>query len=62
MPTYRIYTLTNNDRVAAPARPVNCADDAAAIQNARQWLDGHVIEVWDGGRLVGRLDPDEKKQ
>jgi hypothetical protein len=61
MPTYRIYTLSEEDRIHAPAHPVECPDDAAAIQAACQWLDGHVMEVWDGNRLVGRLKPDQKQ-
>jgi hypothetical protein len=32
-------------------------DDARALNAARQFLDKHDVEVWDGGRLVARLSP-----
>jgi hypothetical protein len=52
MPEYRIYTLTESNRIAVN---VFCDDDQDAIQEAKQWLDGHDLEVWQGARLVTRL-------
>jgi len=34
---------------------VECADDQEAIQKAKQFVDGHDVELWDGPRLVVRL-------
>jgi hypothetical protein len=31
----------------------------AAIENAKELLDGRAIEVWDHTRVVARLDPDD---
>jgi hypothetical protein len=27
------------------------------MKEARQWLDGEALEVWDQRRFIGRLDP-----
>ncbi len=32
-------------------------DDAAAMKAAKQLLDGHDVELWESGRLIGRLSP-----
>jgi hypothetical protein len=32
-------------------------DDQAAIKAANKLTDKHVVEVWDGGRLVAELSP-----
>jgi hypothetical protein len=32
-------------------------DDEAVIGHAKQLLDGHVLEIWDGARHIGRLEP-----
>jgi hypothetical protein len=36
---------------------VECEDDHAAIESAKQFVDGKAIEVWDEGRIVVRLEP-----
>jgi hypothetical protein len=33
-------------------------DDATAIAAAKQLIDGHDVELWDGGRLVARFSPE----
>jgi hypothetical protein len=32
-------------------------DDVAALNAAKQLIDSHDVEIWDGGRLVARLSP-----
>jgi len=32
-------------------------NDATALEAARQLIDKHDVEVWDGGRLVAQLSP-----
>ena len=61
MPDYRIYQLVGGAHIQAPATVVRCGTDAEAIAHARQLLDGHDIEVWDGGRLVINLESKDKK-
>jgi len=55
MPEYRIYTLTDSDKIAALPQNVICENDEEAVRQAKQFLDGHDIEVWQGARLVTRL-------
>jgi hypothetical protein len=58
MPDYRAYILGGEGhrflRVAEFSR--DHADDATALLAAKQLIDGHDVELWDGGRLVARLD------
>jgi hypothetical protein len=58
MPTYRLYTLTSECHIAGPPNIVDCYDDQAAVVRAKQALDGHSIEIRNGSRLVGRLNPE----
>jgi hypothetical protein len=58
MPEYRAYILGIDGH-----RFIRAADflsdhpnDAAAMKAAEQLLDGHDVELWDGGRLVARFD------
>jgi hypothetical protein len=57
MPDYRIYVLDKDEHINSPVELIFCPDDAAAIDRAKQLLDGHSIEVWDHARFVRRLDP-----
>ena len=58
MPDCRAYILGGEGhRFAIVAEfPRDHADDSTALLAAKQLLDGHDIEIWDGGRLVARLD------
>ncbi len=60
MRSYRIYTLSRDEHINRPPRVITCEDDAAVLEEARQLLDGHALEIWDGTRLVGRLEPDHE--
>jgi hypothetical protein len=31
------------------------ANDEAAFEHARQFVDGHYVELWSGGRFVAKL-------
>jgi hypothetical protein len=57
MPDYRAYILGGEGhrflRVAEFSR--DRADDAAALCAAKKIIDGHDVELWDGGRLVAQL-------
>ena len=58
MPSYRLYTLTSECHIAGPPNIVYCQDDQAAVVGAKQALDGRAIEIWNGSRLVARLNPE----
>jgi hypothetical protein len=55
MPTYRVYLIDGNDRVAS-YRPLEAETDAEAMRAARQFVDGCDIEVWHLDRKIGRLE------
>jgi hypothetical protein len=58
MPDYRAYILGGEGhRFAIVAEfPRDHADDSTALLAAKKLIDGHDVELWDGGRLVARLD------
>jgi hypothetical protein len=58
MPDYRAYILGGEGhRFAIVAEfPRDHADDSTALLAAKQLVDGHDVELWDGGRLVARFD------
>jgi hypothetical protein len=55
MPDYRVYTMTKDTHVEGPAAVVTCDSDQEAIRQAKQMVDGHDVELWDGGRFVTRI-------
>jgi hypothetical protein len=57
MQEYRIYLFDQHGHIDRPPTIVECADDQAAIEQAKQYLNGRFVEVWDGARRVIRLDP-----
>jgi hypothetical protein len=57
MSPYRIYELTADGHVAVAPTIVDCPDDSAAIERARQRLNHRIVEVWLLDRCVIRLQP-----
>jgi hypothetical protein len=57
MPTYRAYRVDRNGKIRA-AEWLDAQHDEAAKAQARSLCDAAspVIEVWDHGRLVGRVE------
>jgi len=55
MNIYRLYVLDDDDRIE-DAFEKGFADDATALAQAEAVLrEEYAVEVWTGGRLVGRL-------
>ena len=54
MPEYRAYTVSLDGHFTGFEGMI-CEDDAKAIENAKRLVDGHDVEVWNGARLVIRL-------
>lgn len=52
---YRLYCLDGVGKVAS-AEWIEAGDDEAAIGVAKETHDGHECELWQGKRLVVRLD------
>jgi hypothetical protein len=53
--TYRLYCLDGVGKVVS-AEWVVAEDDAAAIEAAKDLMDGYPCELWERSRLVTRLD------
>jgi hypothetical protein len=56
MRPYRLCFVRPEGRIDV-AYEITCADDFDALAEAERAADDHVIEVWDGSRLVVRLMP-----
>ncbi len=61
MPNYRIYKLVNGGHIAEPPVVITQPSDDDAIQQTKQLLDGHDLELWEGGHLVISLESQDKK-
>ncbi len=51
MRDYRVYFIGHDGRFIKFV-DLNCADDSAAIESAKQLIDGHDIELWQQDRKV----------
>ena len=60
MPNYRVYTIIKSDKVAGRADVVTCATDAEALVKARQFLQSNDPEIWQGARMVSRLNAQDR--
>jgi hypothetical protein len=61
MSIYRFYILDSSGTLKGPATRVNCADDSAAIKQAKQIVGGYFVELWQGERRIGRFDTKPSK-
>ena len=55
MSDYRIYVI-GDDGHFVRAIQLDCRDDHAAIESAKQFIDGHDIELWQRDRRIARFD------
>jgi len=55
MPEYRVYVI-GSDGHFIQAIGLDCPDDKAAIEAAKQFVDGHDVELWQGDRHVAKFD------
>jgi hypothetical protein len=51
---YRAYVLDRNGRVTKRF-DFEADDDTQAMQSAKQYVDGHDVEVWQLARVVGKI-------
>ena len=47
---YRAYSVGRDGHFDG-IEPLTCADDAEAIEKAKQLVDGQDVELWKGARL-----------
>ena len=55
MQHYRVYVI-GRDGHFIRSIDLNCMDDSAAIEAAKQLIDGHDLELWQSDRKIARLD------
>ena len=54
MPIYRAYLIDKDDRVDS-FKPVEADNDERALAVAKQYVNGHDVEVWLLDRIIGCL-------
>ena len=52
---YRAYVVGSEGRFQI-AHSLDCKDDEEAIEAAKQYVDGHDVEVWHQNRRIIRLE------
>jgi hypothetical protein len=55
MGTYRVYVI-GLDGHFVRAIQLDCLNDKAAIETAKQLINGHHIELWQLDRIVAKFD------
>jgi hypothetical protein len=53
---YRVYAVAGTDSHFLKAIKLDPPDDAAAIESAKQFIDGHDIELWHLGRRIAAFE------
>jgi hypothetical protein len=51
MPEYRVYII-GSDGHFQESVPLICPDDDVAMEQAKQLVDGHDVEVWQRARKI----------
>jgi hypothetical protein len=51
VPDYRVYLLDPDGHVIRRI-DLNCAEEREAKEKAKQLVNGHDVELWDGGCLI----------
>jgi hypothetical protein len=54
MPYYRAYII-GQDGHFEEAISLDCRDDTTAVESAKQFVNGHNVELWQQSRLVTKL-------
>jgi hypothetical protein len=55
MTDYRVYVI-GSDGHFVRAIHLDCPDDSAAIEWAKQYIDGDDIELWQRDRQIAKFD------
>ena len=54
--TFKAFTLSNTGRIIGPPAEITAESDVEALLEAGKWGNIHDVEVWEGDRLVAKLD------
>ena len=55
MSVYRVFFLDKENHVTLPAEVIEASDDQEAMTQARRFIDGKDIELWEGPRFIARF-------
>jgi hypothetical protein len=55
MTYYRVYFIGNDGHFVS-AIELDCPNDNAAIESAKQFINGHDIELWREDRKIAKFD------
>jgi hypothetical protein len=58
MPHYRAYII-GRDGHFDKAVELDCANDKAAMESAKQFVDGHDVELWQRDRRIAKFEAKE---
>ena len=59
MAEYRVY-IVGSDGHFLRAIELVCPDDETATEYAKQFVDGHDVELWQGDRQIATFDCEPK--
>ena len=57
MLAYRVFTFDEDTHIVGVPAIIECENDQAAIEAAKQLLNGKALEIWQLNRRVARLEP-----
>jgi len=60
MLAYRFYRIKKDGHIEMPPYTVELANDVEAVRQAKKFVDGCDIEIWQGSRIVNYLASDDK--
>jgi hypothetical protein len=58
---YRVYEIGEDGHVRSRRDLAVCINDDIARAWAKQLVEGHPLELWDGACLLARFEPKEGK-
>lgn len=60
-PIYRAYIISPGGGILL-AHNLNCGTDEQAIRKAREYTDGHAVELWDRSRKIASFPPNRRSE
>jgi hypothetical protein len=60
MPYYRAYII-GRDGHFERAIDLDCVDDKAAMESAKQLIEGHDVELWQRDRRIAKFDAKQQR-
>lgn len=59
MTDYRFYRIDQRGKVSTAPTILDCRNDAEALSQGQSLVGDCPVEIWDGGRRVGTLGPEQ---